>query len=110
MVFAILAIIANVVYFVVMNRSLYTDRAIMGNGEVREWHRSPIDRLNISGHSWLLYLELALMVMSIITGILLLFGVKSSLVKTIQLASTIASTVLFIVIMIVTSDAHVSYA
>lgn len=107
---AILSIIVNIVYFVVLNMDLYTDRAFMPNGEVREWHRSPIARLNISDQTFLLYLQIILAVVSVITSVLVLFGVRNSVIKMLQLVSTLGSTVVFIIIMIVTSNSHAKYA
>lgn len=109
MLMAILSIIANISYFVVLNLNIYTDRAMMPNGEVREWHRSPITRLNIADQSFLIYLQIVLAAVSMITSLLFLFGVRSSIVKTIQLVSIIGSTIVFIIIMIVSSDSHAKY-
>ncbi|MEE3495793.1 MAG: hypothetical protein VZR06_11570 [Butyrivibrio sp.] len=109
MLMAILSIIANITYFVVLNLNIYTDRAMMPNGEVREWHRSPITRLNIADQSFLIYLQIVLAAVSMITSLLFLFGVRSSIVKTIQLVSIIGSTIVFIIIMIVSSDSHAKY-
>ena len=109
MLMTILSIIANIAYFVVLNLNIYTDRAMMPNGEVREWHRSPITRLNIADQSFLIYLQIVLAAVSMITSLLVLFGVRSSIVKTIQLVSLIGSTIVFIIIMIVSSDSHAKY-
>ncbi len=109
MLMAILSIIANISYFVVLNLNIYTDRAMMPNGEVREWHRSPITRLNIADQSFLIYLQIVLAAVSMITSLLFLLGVRSSIVKTIQLVSIIGSTIVFIIIMIVSSDSHAKY-
>ena len=109
MLMTILSIIVNILYFVILNLNIYTDRAMMPNGEVREWHRSPITRLNIADQSFLIYLQIILAAVSLITSILFLFGVRSSTIRTIQLVSTIGSTIVFIIIMIVTSDLHVNY-
>ena len=109
MLMAILSIIANITYFVVLNLNIYTDRAMMPYGEVREWHRSPITRLNIADQSFLIYLQIVLAAVSMITSLLFLFGVRSSIVKTIQLVSIIGSTIVFIIIMIVSSDSHAKY-
>ncbi|MBR0393469.1 MAG: hypothetical protein IJK38_14220 [Oscillospiraceae bacterium] len=109
MLMAILSIIANISYFVVLNLNIYTDRAMMPNGGVREWHRSPITRLNIADQSFLIYLQIVLAAVSMITSLLFLFGVRSSIVKTIQLVSIIGSTIVFIIIMIVSSDSHAKY-
>ena len=101
MLMTVLSIIANIAYFVVLNLNIYTDRAIMPTGEVREWHRSPITRLN---------LQIVLAVVSIITSVLFLFGVRNKIIRTIQLVSVIGSTIVFIIIMIVTSNLHAKYA
>ena len=106
----ILSIIVNIVYFVVLNLKLYTDRATMPTGDVREWHRSPVARLSISGQSYLFYLQIVLVAVSILTSALLLFGVRSSIIKTIQLVCTIGSTVMFVIIMIVTANSRTKYA
>ena len=110
MMMTILSIIINITYFVVLNTNIYTDRAMMPTGEVREWHRSPITRLNISDQSFLVYLQIVLAAVSIITSVLFLFGVRSSKIRTIQCISTIGSTIVFIIIMIVTSYLYANYA
>ena len=110
MLMTILFIIVNIAYFVVLNLNIYTDRAMMPTGDVREWHRSPIERLNIADQSFLVYLQIVLAVVSIITSVLFLFGIRSKIIRTIQLASVIGSTIVFIIIMIVSSDSHANYA
>ena len=110
MLMAILSIIINIAYFVVINMNIYVDRAMMPSGDVKEWHRSPIARLNIADQSFLIYLQIVLAAVSIITSVLLLFGVRNSIIRTVQLVSTIGSTIVFIIIMIVTSNSHVNYA
>ncbi len=107
---SIISIVLNIGYFIVMRVEMYTDRAVMATGETREWHRSPSDRLRISDQTWILYLWIVLAVVSVITSVLMLCGVKQSVVKVVQGVSTIASTVMFIVIMIVTANTHVHYA
>ena len=109
MLITILSIILNIAYFVVLNINIYTDRAMMPNGEVREWHRSPAARLNIADQSFLIYLQIVFAAVSIITSVLFLFGVRSSIIKIIQLVSTIGSTIMFIIIMIITSNLHAKY-
>lgn len=107
------SILLNIVYGIVLNLNLYTDRVAMPDGEARTWQRSPIDRLFLNDQSWLLYLQIALSAVSIITSILLLVGVKnhrSTFLKTVQIVSTAATTVIFIVIMIVTASTNARYA
>ena len=109
MMMSILSIIVNIAYFVILNTALYTDRAKMPTGEIREWHRSPVARLNISDRSFLFALQIVFAAVSIIAGVLLLLGVRKSIIKTIQWVSTIGSTVMFVLIMILTADSHVRY-
>ena len=109
MLITILSIILNIAYFVVLNLNIYTDRAIMPTGEIREWHRSPVTRLNIADQSFLIYLQIVFAAVSIITSVLFLFGVRNNIIKIIQLVSTIGSTIVFIIIMIVTSNLHAKY-
>ncbi len=110
MLLSIVSIIVNIAFFVVLNLDLYTDRAMMPTGQIRVWHRSPISRLHISDQTALLYLQILFAAVSVITSVLVLFGVKSRIVKTVRLASTAASALLFIVIMIVTANSHARYA
>lgn len=109
MLITILSIILNIAYFVVLNLNIYTDRAMMPTGEIREWHRSPVTRLNIADQSFLIYLQIVFAAVSIITSVLFLFGVRNNIIKIIQLVSTIGSTIVFIIIMIVTSNLHAKY-
>ena len=109
MLMTILSIIVNIAYCVVLNINIYTDRAMMPTGEIREWHRSPAARLNIADQSFLIYLQIVFAAVSIITSVLFLFGVRKSIVKIIYLVSTIGSTIVFIIIMIVTSNLHAKY-
>ena len=110
MLMTVLSIIANITFFVILNMNIYTDRAILPTGEIREWHRSPIARLNIADQSFLIYLQIVFAAVSIITSVLFLFGTRSSIIKTIRLVSIIGSTIAFIIIMIVTSISHAKYA
>ena len=110
MLLSICSIIVNVVFFIVLNVDMYTDRAMMPNGQVKEWHRSPVTRLNISGQSYLLTFQIILAVISVITSLLILFGLKTNIIKWAQRISTAASAIMFVIIMIVTSNSHVNYA
>jgi hypothetical protein len=110
MLMTILSLIVNTVYCVVLILNIYTDRAMMSTGEVREWHRSPITRLSIADQSFLIYLQIVLAAVSVITSVLFLFGVRNRMIRTIQLVSLIGSTIVFIIIMIVTSNLHAKYS
>ena len=104
MLITILSIIANITYFVVLNINIYTDQVMMTTGEIQEWHRSLIARLSIADQSFLLCLQIVLAAVSIITSVLYLFGVRSRMIRTIQLVSLTGSAIVFIIIMIVTKN------
>ena len=110
MLLSVLSIIANIAYIAVLNIPFYTDRAMMPDGHYREWHRSPVSRLYVSDQPWLYYLEIAFAAICILAGLLSLFGVKHKVLRTVQIVSIIASTVMFIIIMIVTNNIHAHYA
>ncbi len=109
MILSIISILVNVLYFVVLNLKLYTDRAVLGDGIAREWQKSPIDRLYAADKNVLLYVQILLAAVSIITGILVIAGVKNNIVKIVQLSSTISSTVMFIVILSIAGSTHPRY-
>ena len=106
----ILTVIINIIYVVILNLNLYTDRAMMPDGNARQWQRSPINRLYISDRPGLLYLQLFFVAASVITGIMMMLGNRSSTLRTIWLIAVIASAVMFVIIMIVTGNAHADYA
>ena len=110
MLSGLISIIVSIVYYAVLNVDLYTDRARMPNGEVSVRQQSPIDRLYAADLSALLYLQLVFAAVSVITGILTLFGVRTRVVRPVQQISTIASTVMFVVILIITGSTHPNYA
>lgn len=110
MILSIVSIVANAVFFVVLNLEIYTDRAALPDGIVREYHRSPLGRLDVADQRYLFYLQIAISAVSVITSILILCGVKNNAVRIIRLVSSICSLIMFIIIMIVTGNTHVHYA
>ncbi|MBR0416248.1 MAG: hypothetical protein IJI56_00370 [Firmicutes bacterium] len=110
MLLSIVSVIANILYMVALNIPFYTDRAMMPDGHYREWHRSPVGRLNLSGQEWIYYIQVALAAVSIIASVLALLGVKHRVVRIVQIAGIIASTVMFVIILIVTNNIHAKYA
>ena len=110
MLMSVICIILNAAYLVVLNLNIYTDRAAMPDGGFREWRRSPAARLGIADRSFLMYLQIALAAVAVISSVLALLGVRSGTVKTVRLISMIASTVTFIIIMIVTANTNARYA
>ena len=110
MLISIISIIANIAFFVVLNLPIYTDRAPMPDGSVREWQRSPLGRLDLSDQRIFFYIQIVLAAVSIITSILVLCGVKNNVIKIVQIASSAASLVMFVVIMIISGGVHAKYA
>jgi TRAP-type uncharacterized transport system fused permease subunit len=110
MLISIISIIANVLFFVVLNINFYTDRTSFPDGSVREDQRSPLGRLELSDQRYLFYLQTALAAVSIIMSVLVLFGVKNNAVKLIRNISSAASLIVFIIIIIATGNTHAKYA
>lgn len=110
MLLSIISIAVNVAYYLIMNLEIYTDRAMMANGQVREWKRSRISRLRMAEKTWMLYAWVAFAVMAVVTSLLTVFGVDNTVIKKAQLISTIASTAMFAVIMIFTGNSFAHYA
>ncbi len=109
MVLSIISIILNVAFFVILNLDLYTDKAHMADGSVRTWQRSPLDRLDVADKRWMLYLQIFFAAVSVITGIMIIAGVRNNAVKITRLVATIASAVMFMVILIVSKGIHPKY-
>ena len=109
MVLSIISIIVNVLFFVVMNLNLYTDRAVLGDGIEREWQRSPLESLYNADKAWLFYLQIIVSAISIISSILVIAGVKNNVVKAIQMISTAVSVIVFVIIMVVATTTHPKY-
>ena len=102
-------IVANIVFYIVLHMEMYTDRAHMADGSVQVYHKSPLDRLGVGDRYGLYHLQLMFMVVSCVTGILLICGVKNNIVRVAQLVSSVASIVVFIAIMVVSKGIHPKY-
>ncbi len=110
MLISIISIVANILFFVVLNLNIYTDRTSFPDGSTREWQRSPLARLELSDQRYLFYLQIAVAAVSVITSILVICGVKSNAVKIIRNVSSVLSLIVFIIIMIVSNNTHAKYA
>lgn len=110
MILSIISIIANAVFLVVLNMSIYTDRTLFPDGSVREWQRSPVARLALSDETYIFYIQIAISAICIISSILVMCGVKNKVVKIFQIVSLIASVIMFVAIMILTDNMHAKYA
>ena len=104
----VISILVNPIYFFILRMELYTDYGVLPDGKRIVNRRSPIESLYHADMSWLFSLELLLMAASVITGVLMLFGVKNKIVKVAQIVSTVASTVMFIIIMMVAGNVQLT--
>ena len=109
MLLTILSLLADAVCCWIPTRNLYTDRAMLPDGEMHEWRRSPLHRLEATGQAQLMHLQWALAAISAVTGILLLLGVKSRAVYAIQRIATVASTAVFVIILLVAGGVRERY-
>ena len=105
----IISIIVNNIFILVLNMQIYTDRVSMPDDTVRVYSRSPVERLYIADVPGYLYLQILFAVVSIISSLLVMFGVKKKIVKIVQVVSFIGSVLIFIIMMIVTSTIHAKY-
>ncbi len=109
MIISIFSIAVNIIYFIIMNIDLYTDRAMMPDGDEQVWQRSPMDRLEVADKHFLFYLLVISAAVSIISSALVIFGVKNNTVKIVRLVGTVFSTLIFIIIMITAGGIHPKY-
>ena len=106
----ILTIAANSAYFAILRIEMFTERYhLPPDGEVQVKTLSPIDRLYQGGNNGLINLEVFLMVVSVAAGILMIVGLKNRVVRITWIISSIASTVMFIIIMIIAGGTHLVY-
>ena len=105
----IISIVVNPVYFMILRTDLYTDVYHLPDGETGVNHRSPIESLSHADMYGLFKLELFFMAVSVITSVLMLFGIKNNIVKIAQIVSTVGSTVMFIVILIISGNVRLRY-
>ena len=109
MFLSIISIIADIAYIAILKLPIYTDRVRMPRGKTREWHRSPVDRLYTANRPFLWKLEIVLVAISVILAVMVLCGVQNRIFNIVRLVSIIASTVVFFIILSVTSKIHPKY-
>ena len=107
-IIGIVSIIAHIIFVVIFNLVIFTDRAILPDGE-RIYHRSILDRLEVGGSNGILFFQILFGAISIVTGILMFFGIKNNVLKIVQIASTVASIITFIIIFLTASGIHPKY-
>lgn len=101
----ILSIIADIVYFAVLNLKIFTVKYMTPDGQV-QMRVSPAQKLGVPG---LYVLHLICSVLNIAASVLAMTGARSSTVRTVQIASLIASTVTFIVVLAVSAGTNLKY-
>ena len=109
MLLSIISVVINIAVIVILNIDLYTDSAYMPDGTEHYWELSPLDKLDKAGMSWQFNLQIFLVAVSVISSILVLFGVKHRIVKIVQIVSLAASVIMFIIIMITSKNIHLKY-
>ena len=106
---SIISIVANVVFYVVLRMELYTDSYYLPDGEMHSNRRSPIDTLYSADIPWMLYMQVFLMIVSIATSLLVLFGLRNRVVDVMQAVSILASAAAFVIILIIAGNVHLRY-
>jgi len=101
----IVSVIVNAVFFIILNMELYTDTYHLPDGNMGSHQRSPISSLYTADKPWLLYIQVLMMIVSAVTALLLIFGVKNKTIRIVQIVATAGSIAMFIIIMIYTSKA-----
>ncbi|MCR5735006.1 MAG: hypothetical protein K6G22_10405 [Lachnospiraceae bacterium] len=106
----IISVMTNAVFFVILRTDLYTDRYHLPDGEMGVHTRSPIERIYTADNPVLLYLQILSMIISTAAALLLIFGVKGRIVKTVWITGMIASAVIFVIILVYTkTSVHPHY-
>ena len=106
----IISVLVNIVYYIFLRIDLFTDSYHLPGVEGMVVNRrNAIDSLFHADMNGLINIEMLFMVVSIISSVMMLFGMSSSALRTVQRVSTIASTVVFVVIMIAAGNVHLTY-
>ncbi len=108
LVFEILSIIANIVYFFVLRMELYTDTAILPDGE-RTYNYNAITKLSHAGSDGMVSVQFVFAVISVILAILLIAGVKKKIVTIAWIISTAISAILFAAILLYAGSVQLKY-
>ena len=108
LILSIASIIANIIYFIVLRMELFTDRAILPDGE-HVYTYTPIEKLSSTGSTGMVSLQLMFAVISVILAILFIVGIKKKAVIIAWIVSVAASTVLFILILSAAAAVHLKY-
>ena len=109
MILSIVSIVLSALFFVVLNLELYTDRMPLPDGSYRNWHMTPLERLEAADNRFLFYLQILFAAVSVISAILFMVGLKNNVVKMIRLISLIASAVMFVILMLVSGNTFAKY-
>ena len=104
----ILAIIANIIYYVVLRKELYTIRAILLDGE-SVYSYTPIELLSHAGNDSLAKFQFVFAVISIALSVVMAVGFRKKFVDIAWIISTVVATVLFAAILLYAGSVNLVY-
>ena len=108
-IIAIVSIIANIIFIIVLNKDLYTDSYFLPDEQRHYLVRSPYDTLYSADMAGWWKFQLFVTAICIISSFLIIFGVRHKIVKIVQIASAAASLIVFIIIMIICGNVNFTY-
>ncbi len=106
---SVVTVFLNAVFMIVLHLKLYSDRFVLPGEAARTWRRSPVESLQTADMPALLILQYVFVIVSVVSAVLVLFGVKSRTVRIVRLASAVGSAVMFVLIMIVSASVRPRY-
>ncbi len=103
-----ISILLNAAYVFILNIPLYTDKVILPGGR-KEYHVSPLRKLEMADLSWVFHLQLAFCAISVIASVIALIKPGSKLFRNIQIIALLVSTVTFLIIIAMSRSIHAKY-
>ncbi len=103
-----ISILLNAAYIFILNISLYTDKVILPSGR-KEYHVSPLRKLEMADLGWLFYLQLAVCAISVIASVIAMIKPSNRVFRNIQIIALLVSTVTFLIIMAMSRYIHAKY-
>ena len=106
---SVVTVFLNAVFMIVLHLKLFSDRFVLPGEAARTWRRSPVESLQTADMPALLILQYVFVIVSVVSAVLVLFGVKSRTVRIVRLASAVGSAVMFVLIRIVSASVRPRY-
>lgn len=106
---SVVTVFLNAVFMIVLHLKLFSDRFVLPGEAARTWRRSPVESLQTADMPALLILQYVFVIVSVVSAVLVLFGVKSRTVRIVRLASAVGSAVMFVLILIVSASVRPRY-